>query len=249
VDEVLKNIGFTRGEINVYLALLELGESATGNIIKKSKVSGSKVYEVLDRLISKGLVSSITKNNLRIFDAADPNKILSYLDEKVEFLKKEKDAVHSIIPQLILRRHQKAKSSAKVYTGFEGLKTVNEQLINNLGRGDEWLSMGLSSQPKSWEIYFNKKQVERAKKGIIQRHLINEKYKSLAEQRKKLAYTHFRYLPQEFEMPTSTEIYGDTVAIMILLQEDPFVIVIESAAVANSFRKYFNHLWNTSKRN
>ena len=46
-------------------------------------------------------------------------------------------------------------------------------------KGEEWLSMGLTEQPESWEIYFTKRQKERAKKGIIHKHLLNEKYKSV----------------------------------------------------------------------
>ncbi len=54
--------------------------------------------------------------------------------------------------------------------------------------------------------------------------------------------------PEEKEMPTSTEIYGSKVIIMILLQENPMAIMIDNKAVAASFRKYFYILWNTAKR-
>ncbi len=50
--DALSKIGLTEGETTVYLALLELGSSTTWNITKKSGISGSKVYEVLDRLIT-----------------------------------------------------------------------------------------------------------------------------------------------------------------------------------------------------
>ena len=39
-------------------------------------------------------------------------------------------------------------------------------------------------------------------------------------------------------MPTSTEVYADKVLIFILLEEEPMAIMIESKAVAESFRKY-----------
>ena len=52
LHESLREIGLTEGEIRVYLALLELGDSATGAITKKQGF-GSKVYEVLDRLKTK----------------------------------------------------------------------------------------------------------------------------------------------------------------------------------------------------
>lgn len=244
----LRRIGLTEGEINVYLALLELGVCTTGKITQKSGVSGSKVYEVLDRLEKKGLASSVVKNEVKQFEAAHPERILDYIEEKEKLIEKEKTDVKKIIPELILKQKFAKKSSAKIFTGFDGIKTTNEDIIKSLDRGEEWLSMGLTEQPKAWEIYFNKRQEVRAKKGIIQKHLLNVKYKSLFERRKRLAHTEFRFLPEEFETPTSTEIYKNKVVIMILLQESPMAIMIESEAVANSFRKYFYALWRNGKR-
>ncbi len=108
--------------------------------------------------------------------------------------------------------------------------------------------MGLTEQPKAWEIYFTKRQELRAKKGIILKHLLNKKYRALVQQRRGLSHTEFRFLPEHFEMPTSTEIYGDKVTIMILTQRDPMAIQIESKAVAESFRKYFFALWKMAQK-
>jgi sugar-specific transcriptional regulator TrmB len=52
----------TKGESKVYQALLELGESPIGGIIKNSSVSHSKIYDILKRLAKKGLVSTIIRN-------------------------------------------------------------------------------------------------------------------------------------------------------------------------------------------
>ena len=53
----LEEIGFTNGESKVYMALLDLGPSTTGQIIKLAEVSRSKVYEMLEKLIKEGVVS------------------------------------------------------------------------------------------------------------------------------------------------------------------------------------------------
>jgi HTH-type transcriptional regulator, sugar sensing transcriptional regulator len=248
VKSALKKIGLTEGEINVYLALLELGSSSTGAIIKKSKISGSKVYEVLDRLRDKGLASIMIKNNVKHFEAASPERILEYLEEKKEDIDNEKNEIQKIIPSLILRQQHQPKSQVKVYTGWEGMKTTNEDIINSLKKGEEWLEMGLTEQPEEWEIYFNKKQKERAKKGIVHKSIINEKYKKLHKARKDLPHTQFRFLPEELGMPISTEIYGDKVAILVLLREAPTSIIIESKPVADSFRKYFYAIWKQAKK-
>lgn len=249
VKQALKQIGLTDGEIKVYLALLELGFSTTGKITKKSNISGSKVYEVLERLIQKGMVSFVIKNNIKYFEVTSPKRIIDYLEEKESHIIAEKNSIEKIIPELILKTKSAQKSEVKVFTSWEGLKTVNEDIINSLNRGEEWLSMGLTEQPEPWEIYFNKRQEARAKKGILHKHLINKKYKSLCEQRKRLPYTKVRFLSEEFEMPMSTEIYKNKVVIMVLLENAPMAMMIENKAVAKSFKIYFNHLWKNSKIN
>ncbi len=248
INPALKTIGLTNGEINVYLSLLEIGSSTTGRITKKSGISGSKVYEVLDRLIAKGLANYIIKNGVKYFEATSPEKILEYLDEKKETIEEERINIQKIIPELILKQKHAPKSEVKVFMGWEGIKTVNEDIINSLRKGQEWLDMGLTEQPKSWEIYFNKKQKVRAKKGIKYKSLLNIKYKSLFKAREELHYSEFRFLPKSLEMPTAIQIYAEKVGIMILLAENPMAILIENKAVAESFRKYFYALWDTAQK-
>lgn len=248
IRETLQKIGLTDGEIKVYLSLLELGSTTTWNITKKSKVSGSKVYEVLDRLIGKGMVSLVTKNNVKYFEASSPERILDYLDEKGEEIEEEKLSIQKIIPELILKKKEAKTSEVKVFTGWEGMKTANEDIIDTLKRGETWLEMGITEQPKLWEAYFNRKQKERAKKGIIHKSLLNIKYQQLYIARKNLPHTELRFLPKKFEMPTSIEIYKNKVSIFILLKEAPTVILIENEAVSDSFRKYFHALWKSAKK-
>lgn len=52
----LMEVRLTNGEARVYISLLELGLSKLGSIVMDSRVSYSKVHDVLERLIMKGLV-------------------------------------------------------------------------------------------------------------------------------------------------------------------------------------------------
>ena len=82
--ELLEEIGLTKSEIKVYLALLEIGSSSKGPLVKKANITSSKIYEVTDKLIEKGLVSYIIKNNVKYFSAAPPSRIKDYIEEKRE---------------------------------------------------------------------------------------------------------------------------------------------------------------------
>ena len=81
IEKTLEEIGLTKSEIKVYLALLELGSSQTGKIVQKSKAASSKIYEILEKLIQKGLVSYIIKSGIKHFEAAPPERIMDYLEE------------------------------------------------------------------------------------------------------------------------------------------------------------------------
>jgi len=50
VNELLTEIGLTERESKVYCALLELGQTTTGPLSKKSQVPNSKIYAVLESL-------------------------------------------------------------------------------------------------------------------------------------------------------------------------------------------------------
>lgn len=52
--EVLEELGLTKSEIKVYLALLELGQSTTGPVVDKAEIASSKIYEILEKLVNKG---------------------------------------------------------------------------------------------------------------------------------------------------------------------------------------------------
>ena len=76
MEESLKEFGFSERESKVYIALLELGETTTGKISKMTRLNSSKIYDILERLIDKGLVSYVLKNKIKYFNALEPQNIL-----------------------------------------------------------------------------------------------------------------------------------------------------------------------------
>jgi predicted DNA-binding transcriptional regulator len=76
-EEILERLGLTKNEIKIYLYLLSCKTSTTGPIIKTLKISSSRVYESLEKLISKGLVAYFLKNNVKYYQAQDPNYLVN----------------------------------------------------------------------------------------------------------------------------------------------------------------------------
>ena len=97
-ESLLEKLGLTKGEIKVYLALNTLGESTVGPIGAESKVSKSKIYDILAKLIYKGLVGYIIKDGVKYFLANDPHVILDYMEKKEDELGLIKQEVTTLLP-------------------------------------------------------------------------------------------------------------------------------------------------------
>ena len=82
IEETLRETGFSQNEAKVYLALLELGSSNVGKIAAKSEVHRTNVYDALNGLSKKGLVSSITKGKITYFEVLDPEGLLNLVRDK-----------------------------------------------------------------------------------------------------------------------------------------------------------------------
>ena len=73
--EILKECGLTNNETGVYLALLQTGSISVNSIAEKSGLHRQAVYDALDRLLEKGFVNFVIKNNKKHFQAIHPEKI------------------------------------------------------------------------------------------------------------------------------------------------------------------------------
>jgi len=125
---VLENIGLTRNQSTVYLALLKLGSSTAQEIINESKLHRSPVYDALEKLEEKGFVSSVVKDFKKYFQASHPKHIYTYLQEK-------KDELTEIMPELeSLQNLKTEKINATIYKGKEGLKAIHYDMLKE-GKG------------------------------------------------------------------------------------------------------------------
>jgi len=88
-EELLKACGLTQNESLVYLALLKIGKAKSGQIVGEAKISGGKVYETLDKLGDKGLIKTISENNVKYFIANEPETLISYIKEKERELRED----------------------------------------------------------------------------------------------------------------------------------------------------------------
>ena len=74
---VLIDVGLSEGESDVLLALLSLGQSSVMQLSKETGRHRTHIYDTLEKLMEKGLVSYSKTENKRIFHASNPENLLN----------------------------------------------------------------------------------------------------------------------------------------------------------------------------
>ncbi len=249
MENILEEIGLTTNETKVYLALNEIGNSTIGPIVDKANISNSKIYIILEKLIKKGLVSHSLVNKIKHYKTADPERLLDFLEEKKKKIKDEEDKIKSILPKLLSQKNTEGKDKeVEVFEGFNGLKSARERTFKLLKKGDELLILGASKFSTSqFEHYWENYHKRRIQTGIKCRYIMNKDAKQVeGKKREKWKLTKVKYIRQEISVaPIRIDIYLNYTDIAIDAVK-PFVISIKSEEVAESFRSYFENLWENS---
>lgn len=247
VLKVLRKIGLTDNEIKVYLSLLKLGPSKTGMIIRKSGLHSSRVYECLERLQSKGLVSYSIKSNRKCFEATNPNRLLDYLEEKGKELEEQKSAVKGILPDLVSEQKASPLQEVNIYSGFKGIKSLLKNLLEELKGGGEYNVFGSKGDIKTFlGPYFKIYQKTKAKYRIKSRLIVEEDAwnKNLAKEYIGKA----RFITSNTSGPTDTFVYNDKVILFIWKEDPPFAVLIKNKSAAQSYKSYFELLWRGARK-
>lgn len=247
-EEILTEIGLTKSEIAVYFALLELGSSTTGPIIKKAGIASGKAYIVLDKLVFKGLVTHVIKSGMKYYQAKDPERLLDYIREKELALKERETQLKEIIPKIKSKYEQdNYKIIAEVYEGVKGFKTLYELILKELKRGDCFNVLGVPREAnEKFETYFLNWNQRRIEKGIKMRIIYNRKSKEFGKLRENMRLTEVRYIKPELETPTWIVIFNDYV-VTLNSHGSPVCFLIKNRESAESYMKYFEYIWKQSK--
>ena len=121
--KILEELGLTKNEVKVYLALLELGSTPAGPLVKKLSMHRAAVYNLLDLLLDKGIISYVTKHNIKHFEAHDPERLLEYIKLKKQQLDEKEKKLKEKLPELQLKKNIAITTQkATIFTGKRGIK-------------------------------------------------------------------------------------------------------------------------------
>lgn len=247
--QILEKIGLTKTEIKIYLTLLKLGQSTTTNIVKDAKIHASKVYEFLEKLIQKGLVSYTIKSNKKHFRATDPDFLKEFLKEKRNKIKEQEKEIDAILPQLrSLKKYEKDIIKSETYEGLRGVKSVYEKILSTLNKGEIQHTIGAprigNELIEGFLLDWHKRRIKR---GIKCQYIYDSNVRDYGKIRERMALTKVKYLPKKIVSPMWIEIFKDNVVIGHLKGRNAILFLIQDKEIAKGYLDYFKLIWNISE--
>ena len=232
---ILEQAGLSKGEAEIYLILLKIGEASASEIAKYAKIARPNIYDYLNKLKDKGLITFLSKKNKIYYISASPEKIIDYVDEKKYIIERAMPGLLSVY------REKKKKSKLEVYEGIAGFKGLMNEVIKD---GNNFVGWGGSDQVRKYvpEYVIERYLKLRKKKRILGKMLLVEQGGRL-----ETSLTEFKEIPREYSTSSTTIIYGNKVGIMIYTTI-PVIIIIESEKLSDSYRKHFGLLWKSSRK-
>lgn len=244
VTYLLRRLGFSDKEIQVYLTLLSGGPSSVRKLAKDTDLNRGTVYDALKSLQRTGLVGMYQKHKKQYFLAEDPGKLIEVVEQREQSLSSIKRHVAELLPELrSLYVHGGMKPVVKYYEGAKGVNIILRDVLTTMSdfEGEKLYRVYSSAELRDY-LY---KEFPNFTKERITRQ-INVRAIAVGAGGDDQPLAERRWLSVERGSPTYSLIYGPKVAFISLgEQETPLGVLIEDARIAQTERMVFDHVWRT----
>ncbi len=241
ITKILVDAGLEAKEASVYAAVLELGEATIAKIAKVSAVRRSTVYEMLESLKRKGLISQTSHRKRPIFLAENPKKLVEELEGRKKQLERSMPELLSIMNLL------DKKPKIRYFEGLSGVREVFEDTLEY--PQEEILTWFPYPYINLGEDYFWQRYLpERVRLKIWARAIVPDTVanRRFAHDLRSRAITLTRFVTDKAfsRFDLEIKIYGKTKVGIISYQED-LGIIIESEKIYDGLKAIFETLWNS----
>ena len=253
IEETLNSLGLSRDEVKIYMQLLDKGNTTAGRLAQKLGMARPTLYDALQRMHDKGVVTRSLKAGVRTFSAQPPRILSKLFQQRIENLQNQQKQFQAILPQL----EQKfgAHLLAQRFQYFEGVEGVQNVLKDMLMYQDMdtfafWpiKSMVEMLSPD----FFRWHNKERIRNNLYTRAIWPEKEVVEIKTHPFLGdgvdfRREIRVAPTQIHFTLGYWCYANKVA-FLSSQRESFGFIIESAELATMQRAQFDVVWGMSKK-
>jgi len=242
INTALKGYGLSQKEIQIYLTLLELGSSKASKIAKRSKITRETVYNILESLHKKEIISVASRGGIKYYSAASPEKLIWDLKERTE-------KINKILPQLkLIEKAQIRRPKVEVFEGKEGVRMVFDDAVSIPNSKFYGIYNGkFSFKILPYQIF---RAIEQKVRNNAYSDLIMDDSKPARDYQKidQKENRETRILDFMKKVKAGMFIYGTKIAYMTYDQQEPVGIIIDDPHIHNFNKEMFKFMWELAKK-
>lgn len=253
ITKYLMDLGLNETEIKIYLTLLKSGSENVTKLSKKTEIPRTSVHRHLDKLIEKGLISQIIKNNVRTITAEDPKKIRAILKEneieletELDIIKTMQDKLPKIINSLnstLPQNTKKSKFNIRYYNEEKEVMSIYREAFQakslysyvNLEESHK-----VFSKNKKLYIELNKIEIKAKVREIVAN---TPKCIEIAKSFEKEVDFQYKISTDELNTDNINMMMFDNKLAIINLCNGVYGIIIEDEEIYKTQLNIFNSLW------
>ncbi len=242
-DKILLNLqdfGLSQAEAKTYITLLSLEYAKISDIAKKAENKRTTTYDIINSLISKGIVVEIERGFKKFYKAESPSKLKILLE-------KRKDNLLEILPVLEnLYINKEDNSIVRIYEGLESLKIIADEILESISLKDDYFVIG---DAERWDLFdkdffkkFNEKRIKLNVKANIL--LTNSEQAKESKKFERNFNEEIKIMPDDYKIDVNALILKNKVVIYSLLQPIR-ILVIENRPTVHLLHTLFSFLWKS----
>ncbi len=243
IRETLKKLGLNEKEITIYLALLSLGNAPASVLGQRTKITRSTAQYTSQKLVKKGLIRSIQKNNTFIYTPESPDKLLYLLDQEKKVIAEKTDQTNRIIGELkSMINPQAILPKVRFFEGKDGLIDLYREILELRTPIDSFEDKGeMAAFIPEFIPEFIQTRIERK---IFNRVICPAENTVNKNDIKEFRETRF-ISKSKFPFSCDIKICKDLVSIFSFDKNTAVGIAIQHQDIAKNFHILFNFMWNS----
>lgn len=251
INKILADLGLTSEETEVYGSLLENGPQSASRLSKTTSIKRTYVYDIVDRLVKRGLVLKSRKHGALLFKPLSPDNLVGLVQDEKNKIELLEQTLDSALP--ILRSKYALSDDKPVITHYEGLEGIKKVYLDTIKEKKPILSLVETSklEPQIYKWLTTDYIKRRLKREIPVKAIVasGPKTKSYIGLNKKEIRETKVISSDKFPFENEILIYGSKLVIINHKKgsDKPLGIIIENENIATSFRSWFNLTWSVLK--
>ncbi len=243
IKEYLNELGFSKNETDVYLALSKLGEAKASQIAKVADLPRTTAISILNKLTEENYITTHLYKGVLTYWIESPQVLSDILQNKIMIAEKLKD----LLPNLY---HADGHFPfGKFFDTKKSIKNFIEKTLNTLEKNTTIYTIDTPHEGNYDKIFSNELNSIvfdiKKKKGIITKTLIpSETFSSISQNKLAKQNIIIKELPKNLGFSGSLWIIKDT--LINFSGNPPFLSVINHKAIVQGIKGIYNFLWNIS---